>query len=101
MSDTTTTYHHHDEYIHVQVVKDDRVIRHECIAMANDAMGEDKKTVAKQITSALNWQPVLIDALKRLLDCPDLNTDELEPETTKAIRQALDAEELTCRKQTQ
>ena len=28
------------------------------------------------------------DALQRLVDCPDLNLDELEPETVAALEQA-------------
>jgi hypothetical protein len=52
-----------------------------------DKDSEEVKANTRLIVAA----PDLYSALERLVNCPDCNLDELEPETRKALRQAWDA----------
>jgi hypothetical protein len=58
------------------------------------AMMTDKEMaldLALRATRAIQQRNVAIAALKRLVGCPDVNLDELSPETIKAVDQANEA----------
>ncbi len=46
---------------------------------------------ALRATRAIQQRDVAIAALRRLVGCPDVNLDELSPETLKAVDQANEA----------
>jgi hypothetical protein len=59
---------------------------HSCVTGAGDESPTEKEARANLKLAAA--APRLFEAMKNLLECPDLNLDELEPDTETAIKEA-------------